>query len=206
MRLLVLLPLLAVLGACQTIVHPRNLPMPELARAKVATDIGTYRLQRIGILPPSGAGMTDHAAAELQQVLFGEFTLEAPFEVVLLSQADLAEIDLSDPYQRGVYQAETVIGISRRYNLDGMLVPTVLARQTYPPLRLDMHMDLVAAETGMAIWTAAVGLHGDRPDVQAGLEAFFGNGMAHTDDSWASSLLSPSQFSRFAANQLALAL
>lgn len=205
-RLALFLAAAATLASCQSLVRPRELPVPELARAKAASDYDTYRLQRIGILPPSGADLTPADARELQDVLFGEFGHEAAFEVVLLTAADLAEIDLSDPYRHGVYKPETVVGISRRFRLDGMLVGTVLARQDYPPLRLDMHMDLVAAETGMAIWSATVGLRSDRQEVQAGLEAFYGNGMPHTDDSWATALLSPSQFSRFAANQLARAL
>ncbi|MDF1800005.1 MAG: hypothetical protein P1V81_12575 [Planctomycetota bacterium] len=206
MRFALAIAALALSSACQTIVHPRDLPMPELARAKSASDIGTYRLHRVGILPPVGDNLPPAEAQDLQELLFGEFSATAPFEVVLLRAEDLAEIDLSDPYRRGVYKAETIVGISRRYKLDGMLVGTVLSRQDYPPLRLDMHIDLVAAETGMAIWTAAVGLRGDRPEVRQGLEAYYGNGLANTDDSWATALLSPTQFSRFAANQLARTL
>ena len=207
MRLaLPLLAAVALASSCQSIVRPRDMALPELARAKVASDFHTYDLRRIGILPPEGADLNSETVRVLQDQLFGEFASEVPFEVVLLTPEDLAEIRLSDPYQRGVYKAETVVGISRRFNLDGMLVGTVLARQDYPPLRLDLHMDLVAAETGMAIWSSTVGLRSDRPDVQAGLEAYYGNGLPSTDDSWATSMLSPSQFSRFAAHQLAMGL
>ena len=153
-RLLPILAGCALAAGCQSIIHPRDLPMPELTRAQVATDFGTYGLRRVGLLPPAGENMTSLQAADLQDQIFGEFVTLAPFEVVRLTAADLAEIQLSDPYQRGVYKAETIVGITRRFNLDGMLVGTVLSRQDYPPLRLDMHLDLVAAETGMAIWSS----------------------------------------------------
>ncbi len=205
-RLLPVLALAALAAGCQSIVHPRDMPQAELARAKVASDFHTYRLRRVGILPPAGEDMAPATARALQEALFGEFSATAPFEIVLLAADDLAEIQLSDPYQRGVYKPETIVGISRRFHLDGMLVGTVLARQDYPPLRLDMHMDLVAAETGMAIWSSTIGLQSDRAPVQAGLEAYYGNGLPNTDDSWATALISPSQFSRFGANQLAATL
>ena len=197
----------AALGSgCQTIIHPRAIQAPELASSKAAADFRSYHLGRVGLLPVSGMELTPAEAVELQELCYSEFSERTGFELVLLTQADLAEVVASEPYLRGVYRPETVLDISRRFLLDGMLVPSVSHRQNYPPQKLNMHVDLVASETGMTIWSSSVALQADRPDVVKGVEAFYGNGLPMSDDSWATALLSPSQFARFGIWQMARAL
>lgn len=192
--------------SCQTIIHPRAIEAPDLAVSKAAADFGSYRISRVGLLPVSGTALSPEEAVELQEIFYSEFSERARFELVLLDLADLAEVTTSEPYLRGVYRPETVLDISRRFGLDGLLVASVSHRQEFPPQKLNMHLDLVAAETGMTIWTSTVALQADRPDVVKGLEAFFGNGLPMSDDSWATALLSPSQFARFGVWQMARAL
>lgn len=197
---------LAFATGCQGILRPRAIDAPELASAKSATDFSSYRLARVGVLPVAGSGLSPGESEELQQLCFSEFSEQANFELVLLSQDDLEEVEASEPYLFGVYQPETVLGISRRYKLDGLLVGSVSRRQSHPPLKLNMHIDLVASETGMTIWSASVALQADRPDVRMGVEAFYGNGQPLSDDSWAGALLSPSRFARFGIWQMARVL
>jgi len=201
--------LLAACGlasSCQAIIGARAIDAPELASAKRAADFASYHIGRVGILPVTGSTLSAEDSAELQALCFSEFSELGGFELVLLTATDLAEIESSEPYRLGVYQPETILGISSRYRLDALLVASVSRRQIYPPQKLNMHMDLVASETGMTIWSSAVALQADRPDVRLGLEAFYGNGLSKTDDSWASALLSPGQFARFGIWQLARAL
>ncbi|MFT6715259.1 MAG: hypothetical protein ACJAVJ_002551 [Planctomycetota bacterium] len=197
---------LALLASCNSLFIPRSIPQAELASFQRAGDFDTYRLRRIGLVPVAGTVLSESESLELQAILYSEFAGATAIEVVLLSHKDLAEISASDPHLKGVYRAETVIGISKRFRLDGMLVPTAIQRQSFPPQRLSMQVDLVSAETGMAIWNASINLMADQDPVVRGLEAFYGNGEPITDDSWSLSLLSPSQFARFAAWQLAQGL
>lgn len=193
-------------GACQTLLPPRAIEAPQLATAKVAADFDSYHLGRVGVLPVRGTDMTPEEARAIQEVCFTEFSQRAGFELVLLTDADLAEVETSEPFLRGTYQPETVYDISHRFHLDGLLVGSVMHRQVFPPQKLNMQVDLVSTETGMTIWSSAIGLQADRPDVLLGVEAFYGNGLPVSDDSWGTALLSPSQFARFGVWQMARAL
>lgn len=195
-----------LMSSCQTIIHPRAIEAPQLAVAKSAADFHSYRISRVGLLPVTGSELHPEEAVELQEIFYTEFSESASFELVQLDLADLAEVTESEPYLRGAYRPETVLEISKRFRLDALLVPSVTHRQSFPPQKLNMHLDLVAAETGMTIWSSAVALQADRPDVVKGIEALYGNGLPMSDDSWATALLSPSQFARFGVWQMARAL
>lgn len=191
------------LSSCQTILHPRAIEAPDLAAAKHAADFDTYHLGRVGVLPTGGGELSYEESIDLQTICFNEFNQVAGFELVMLTNDDLAEVEISDPYRRGFYKGETVLDISRRFNLDGLLVGSVSQRQNYPPQKLNMQVDLVASETGMTIWSSSIALQADRPVVERGVEAFYGNGQPISDDSWAGALLSPSKFARFGMWQMA---
>ena len=197
---------LAFAASCQAFSISRELPQVQLASFQRASDFDTYRINRLGILPAVGSELTDADSSQLQELLYSEFASSTPIEIVLLNTADLMEITASDPHQRGTYRAETVLEISRRFHLDGILVPTVIQRRAFPPQRLSLSVDLVSSETGMAIWNGGINLMGGNMDVEEGLEAFYGNGKVTSDDSWTVSLLSPSQFARYAAWQIAQGL
>jgi hypothetical protein len=197
---------LAFFASCQSLRPPRDLPQAQLASFTRARDFDTYSLARVGILPVKGDNLTEREAHELQQILFSEFASATRMEIVLLGSQDLLEISSSNPHLTGVYQTETVIEISKRFRLDGMLVATAIQRQAYPPQRLSLQVDLVSTETDMAIWNGSINLMGDNSTVTEGLEAFYGNGKPVEDDSWSTALLSPSQFARFAAWQIAQGL
>lgn len=202
LKLLLPAALLLTTG-CQTILRPRAVDAPNLAAAKVASDYQVYDLARVGVLPVTCHDATLEEREQLQEIVYNEFSQVVDYELVLLTEDDLAEVIASDPYLRGGYQGETVLGISERFNLDGLLVTIVSNRKAFPPQKLNVQADLVATETGMEIWHAAVSLQADRPDVRLGVEAFYGNGSPMSDDSWTGALLSPSRFARFGVWQLA---
>jgi len=202
LKLLLPITLLVTTG-CQTILRPRAIDAPALAAAKVASDYQVYDLERVGVLPVVCKDATLEEREQLQEIVYNEFSQVVDYELVLLTVDDLAEVTASDPYLRGGYQGETVLGISERFNLDGLLVTIVSNRKAFPPQKLNVQADLVATETGMAIWHAAVSLQADRPDVRLGVEAYYGNGAPMSDDSWTGALLSPSRFARFGVWQLA---
>ena len=197
---------LALLSSCQNIEYPRDLPQAQLASFRRAGDFDTYHIGRVGILPVAGQALTEADSVQLQEILFTEFASATRMEIVMLNKQDLAEITLNEPHMKGVYTPDAVIGISKRFRLDGMLVATAINRQVFPPQRLSLQVDLVSSETGMAIWNGGVNLLGDNVEVANGLEAFYGNGKPLADDGWTVSLLSPSQFARFGAWQIAQGL
>jgi hypothetical protein len=197
---LLALPALPALSACFT-ARPS---MPRLANAVVSNDFESYTLRRVGILPFTGRGIDAAQGVDLQQALHSELSQSTPFELVLLDANDTMELTASDPYRRGWYEPRTIIGLSRRFDLDAILFGTVPQERFYPPQLLSLQVDLVSAETGLVVWSASVDLDATDPRVVDGLKLFYG---AEGDEqSWRVALLSPERFARFAAFQLACLL
>lgn len=195
------LGLLLALAGCLA----RPLRMPELASSRVVEDIDTYRLSRVGILPFSGADVGAEQALALQAAFHSELSRSVPFELVPLEARDLAEIEESDPQRLGWYRPRTIIELSRRYSLDGLVFGSVTQQRFFPPQILSVQVELVSAETGLVLWSSAVHLDGADPRVQEGLELFYGSSSRDTSGSpaWDVALLSPERFARFAAYQIA---
>lgn len=192
----------ALLPACSSLDDA-----PPLARARSAPDYGTYRLHRVGLLPFEGELEGEHAGT-LQGAFLLELARQAPFELVRLSPADLAEVQSSEPYRRGTYQPRTLLELAERFRLDGILIGTVTQASVYPPQVLGLELDLVSCETGMVLWNS--GLHVDASDarVRRHLESF--ERSQETADTWQGgvqlTLISPSRFARFAAHEIAKGL
>lgn len=200
-RRLALVPLALLLGAC-IVTRPRE--MPSLAHATVSSDFETYRIHRVGLLPFSGAEVTAEHARALQHAFHSELSQSTPFEVVLLDEHDLEALEKSEPYRRGWYRPKTIIGLSKRYSLDALAFGTVTQQRTFPPQVLALQVDLVSAETGLVIWSAAVHVGADDPRVRDGLALYYGN--EDDEEAWRLALLSPERLGRFAAFQLACLL
>jgi len=178
--------------------------MPELANAVVSSDFETYALHRIGLLPFVGRGIESEQGLDLQRALHSELGQSTPFELVLLDTSDLAELEASDPYRRGWYKPRTIIGLSQRYNLDGVVFGTVTQERFFPPQLLSLQVDLVSAETGLVIWSSSVNLDASDQRVVDGLKLFYGT--EGNEQDWRVALLSPERFARFAAFQVACLL
>lgn len=199
-RVLLLLPL-ATLPGCVSLNEP---DMPRLANAIVTRDFESYSLTRIGLLPFTGRSVEPDQGLILQRALHAELSQSTPFEIVLLDGNDVAELEASDPYRRGWYKPKTIIGLSQRYELDAILFGTVSQERFFPPQLLALEVDLVAAETGLVVWSGSVDLDASDPRVVDGLKLFYGS--AEDDQAWRVALLSPERFARFAAFQIACLL
>ena len=190
-----------LLASCLAVHTPK---MPKLANAIVSSDFESYTLRRIGLLPFTGRGLTAEQGIELQRALHSELAQSTPFEIVLLDAVDLAELEASEPYRRGWYKPTTIIGLTHRYSLDGILFGTVTQERFYPPQLLSLQVDLVSAETGLVIWSGGVNLDAADQRVIDGLKVYYGN--EADDQSWRVALLSTERFARFAAFQIACLL
>lgn len=173
----------------------------DLATANVASDFDTYHLQRVGLVPLSGLDLDVDQERVLRSAIFTEFSRGTPYEIVPLDLNDLEEVPGSDPYRRGRYDPRTIIALARRYQLDGVFVTTVTDHQFFEPQRLSMQIDLVATETGVAIWNGSIHLDASSPDVRDSLRHYCQR--VDESESWEVNLLSPRSFAHFAAHQLA---
>lgn len=205
MKALALLLLTVLVGSCR--LGPPEVPL--LASARLAEDFGTYELVRIGLVPASYApGLRTDAREqreELDRTLYSEFSGSMAQELVALRGADLEEIPTSDPLRYGAYEPQTLIRLARTHRLDALLFVHVTSKRAYPPLQLALNAELVAADTGLVIWSAGVHLDAGHEHVREALRAFYfetWKEVAHGPD-WKLALVSPSRFAAFGAWQLA---
>jgi hypothetical protein len=183
-----------------------NAPVQALARAQVTPDFATYQIRRVGLMPIAGRSLDAEQKSVLEGALFTEFSNTTNYEVVPLRREDLEELNLGTSYLRGHYDPQTVIEVARRFRLDGSFVVTVTDYQFYAPQRLSIQVDLVASETGAAIWSSSLHLDATVDSVQRAVQAFYENSGSMDNESgngWEIALLSPRLFAQFACWQVA---
>ena len=200
LRKALLLPLLALSPGCFIL---GSAPEISLAQARVSTDFETYEIRRVGFLPFQGRNIAIKRSGEIQRAFHSELSQSTPFEIVLFGERELSELTPSHPYLRGAYDPRTIIALSRRHNLDAIFFGTVTQARFFPPQVLSVQLDLVAAETGLVVWSGSVHLDGDDPRVAEGLQVYYGG---VDDEAWQVALISPERFARFAAFQMACLL
>ena len=180
----------------------------QLAQTRRVADYPTYSLRRVGLLPFGGDMLDGRRESEFRDAFLFEFSRHAPYEVVVLDAAKIAEVDPTRPYERGEYSSRTVLELARRFRLDGLLVGDVTQFEVYSPQLLGVQLDLVAAETGLVIWSSSVHIDAGDATLTPNFERF--RSLQRDDPAgWADlqiTLLSPSRLARFAAYEMALTL
>ncbi len=189
--------LLLAAASCRS---TEELVQRDLATARVVNDFDSYQFRRVGLLPFAGRDLTTDRAEILQSAFYAELSRSTDFEIVPLSAADVLEVPHSDPVRKGWYEPETILALARRYRLDGLLVGTAIDVQSFAPQKLSLQLELVSAETGAAVWTAAVHLDGGDERVVRALRA---RARKTSDEQEDIVLLSPRAFARFAAEEIA---
>ena len=201
MRLVLTLSL-CLLAGCST----TRARVGHLATARVTSDFDTYAIHRVGLLPALGRRLDPDARTILRSAFLTELSRETNFEIVPLDQNDLEEVYVREAYKRGNYDPEMVIALARRFDLDGLIVGTVIDYQFFKPQRLSIQVDLVASETGAAIWSASVFLDAATEEVQRAVREYYSASddmKSQGGEDWEVALLSPRLFAQFAAWQVA---
>ena len=179
-------------------------PVPAtLGSAEVVSDFDTYELRRVGLLPLTCDALDTDMREAIETALLTELDAATSFEIVRLDPADLGEIPRSEPYRTGSYRPGTILALARRYHLDGLFLGTLTDQQFFAPMRLGLQVDLVAAETGLAVWTASVQLDTSRVDVKESLDAWSQVHLGESETGTHVAYISPSRLARFAAWQIA---
>tara|TARA_R110002072_G_scaffold58824_12_gene149560 strand:- start:1516 stop:2139 length:624 start_codon:yes stop_codon:yes gene_type:complete len=186
---------------------PVEQSVPALANAHVVADFASYKLMRVGIVPVSGDDLAQPESIEFQDALMAEFMANSRFEVIELRSTDLEETPPLEAHRRGWYSPRTILELSHRHRLDALLIPTVTDRQTYPPQRLGLQVDLVASETGQTIWNASLHIDASEVRVRDAMKIWVENRQGDlSEHSWEMVMISPARFARFAAHQVAAML
>ena len=179
----------------------------ELAQAEADSDFESYHLRRVGLVPFAGQTVDREHARMLQAAFLHEFSVNTTFEVVMLEENAMVEVAESNPYRRGRLKPMTVLELSRRYSLDGILMGTVTHMNAYPPQMLGIEMDLIACETGLPIWSSRVQMDASDVRVRNGLGEYArAQERTGTPRGDVLALISPTRFARYAAYEVARSL
>ena len=172
--------------------------------ARMVTDFDSYELTRVGLIPWRSDQLSENQLIDLQSAFYSELSRSTNFEIISLKPSDLEEIPTSDPVRRGWYKPRTILEISDRYQLDGVLIGTITDAQTFHPQRLSIQVDLVSSETGVPLWTASMHIDAADDRVRDAVQRFYshGDGENSSGEPWELALLSPRRFTRFAAWQI----
>lgn len=183
--------------------------VPLFARAQLATDFDTYVIRRVGVLPvrmpaPTG-GSRDPRSTFMQTWFASQVEISTPYETIAITEADVRDFPELDPRRSGQHDADAILGLARRFALDGLILIEVADQHPYPPQRIALHAELIACETGATIWTSNVHLDAREPSVREGVEAYAvrTDGVEFGAERSDVALLSPRGFAEFALWQLA---
>ncbi|MBK7878534.1 MAG: hypothetical protein IPJ77_22995 [Planctomycetes bacterium] len=183
-----------------------NTSVDGFARFDHATDLDTYSLKRVGVLPFTGTGLEASTARDCAEAFASALAREANFEVRVLDPRDLEEVPKSETFRRGWTHPATPIELAKRYGLDAVVIGDVRRAQWFPPQRLDLSVDLIAVETGVPIWSGSVDLDSGDERVRTALKRWYRHERRGDDargETWELYLLSPRLFFEFAAAQTA---
>jgi len=179
----------------------------SLARAEADSDFESYKMRRVGLVPFAGRTLDREHGHTLQAAFLHEFAKNGTFEVVMLDEQALAEVEHSEPYRRGRLKPRTVLELSERFSLDGILMGTVTHMNAYPPQVLGVELDLVSTETGLPIWSSRLQIDASDVRVREGLLAHARKQeQSGNPDGGSLALISPTRFARFAASEVARTL
>jgi hypothetical protein len=177
-----------------------------LVRVDRARDFDTYPLRRVGVLPFGGEGLEPEERRAQAEAFATALAREAGFEVVVLDEHDLDGVPPSEPFRRGWTKPATSLELGNRYGLDGIVIGEIRRAQRFPPQRLDVSVDLIALETGLPIWTAAVELDAGDRRVRDALERWYHDSRRSSDprgERFELYLLAPRLFFEFASAEIA---
>jgi hypothetical protein len=179
-----------------------------LSTSRSALDRASYDLRRVGIVPFTGAQIDGEQSRMLQTAFALELARRGRFEVVQLAAEELAEVDQSQPHLRGAYDPRTLLELSHRYRLDGLVIGTVAELQWHPPLEIAVGVELVSCETGLIVWSSSVQIDTEDPHARKAMEAWCEaeRSAGSSNDGVGLVLISPSRFARFAAREIARGL
>lgn len=181
----------------------------ELGRFERASDLATFHIARVGVLPFQGANMSRDEASELASMFASAFAREAHVEARPLGEHDLEEVPQGETFRRGWTPPAVSIALARRFELDAIVVGAVRRAQWFPPLRVDLDVDLIAVETGLPVWTGSIELDAGDGRVRNAMKRWIErerkgrDGSGQRGESFELYLISRRLFVEFAVTQLA---
>jgi len=170
----------------------------------LAEEADLANIRRVMVMPFLESAGVDADVEELHQVFVGELNKLQRFEVIPLPHGAHEDQPLLDSLRTGRLDSAAIVGLSRRYSLDAIVLGTITTWRPYKPPHLGLRTQMISIHTGSAVW-AADGAYdtGDGRTVED-MRHYYRRRMADSDDLHEEDLLliSPSRFAGFVMHRL----
>ncbi len=201
MRRIGSLSFVAVLGACGLLPSPPE-PMPVNCYLAEAGDVDSVR--RVMVLPFHAVAGVQAKNEAVRVAFINELTKTQRFEVVPLPDRDEEHQEIYRHLTRGEIATDSLVALSRRYQIDGAVIGTITSYRAYPPPHLGLRVQMLSLHSGQTVW-AADGLYDSNDNrVVEDLRHYAGSFLAEEDSlhGWEINLMSPAKYASYVSHRL----
>ncbi len=156
MKVLALVILLSLsLTACAFL--ERGTPPPEPGAFPFYAEKDASKGIRRVVMMPLRVENPGHASmGNLERSLQRAMSKEHLFELVPVSNSDLADTDFDSTRTKGTFRTEDLITLSQRFGAEGVIHGIVTQYQVYPQVVLGLRLTLLDCRTGRVPWATDI--------------------------------------------------
>ena len=181
---------------CGCVIAPDPRP---LATATIVSNFQTYSIRRVGLLRLHDDALhrAMDRAVRIEFLEASDYLLAPTYSVALSAEA-LPGRGGGVTFSLDSLPPQVLEG------LDGLLIPQIIESKTSAPQRLELRLDLIACETGLAIWSATAWVDSTSDEVRRRIRGWQAQLPGSVQDGDPGLVLqSPERLVRFAVRQLA---
>jgi hypothetical protein len=185
-------------AGCRLMQHAKR-PVPSY-QSEEFQNIQVRRVVLVPFVDEAGAG---NEVAVVERAFVEEFQKATAVELIGIDMQDDRFANNDNPRRTGKYKIETILELAIRHGADAVLFGAVTALRPYPPQSLGLRLDLISANSGLALWNCSAHFDMADRDAKSSIEASFnkfGNGGGESL-TWDLTLSSPSRFASLVARE-----
>ena len=198
---LALLPLVLALPSCGLFGSPLR---TKRVNFWLAENADLVNVRRVVVLPFTTAAGVDADTESLRDVFVKEFMKLQRFELVPIELGANEERVLRRALDGGRISTAGLVGLAKRFNVDGIVLGTITSYRAYVPSHLGIRAMMVSLHAGSIVWSAE-GFY-DAADARTTEDIrHYAQNVVHDDENlhgWEMHLISPNRFASFVSHRI----
>lgn len=161
-------------------------------------------VRRVMVLPFEEAPGVQAEAHMIRQAFSNEMLKLQRLEIVPLPSRAREHQEIYRDLTRGSLEPASLVTLSRRYNIDGVLMGTITSFRPYEPANLGLRVQLMSLHSGQTVWAAEGIYDANDASVQEDLQHYAASFAAAEDTlhDWEIHKLSPRKYASFVSHRL----
>lgn len=167
----------------------------------VSPEISKLNIRRIVVIPFADEANCGSEREAIQRAFMEQLEKVTSIEVVGVDIRDAELAKNENPRRTGKYRIETILELAIRHGADAVLFGAITAHRPYPPQRLGVRVDLISANSGLALWSCNTQFDLADRESQRIIESSFSSNATKANESltWDGVQASPSRFATLVA-------